>query len=126
MKLKVNTGTNLPSSQFFKTAKTTGGQCLPLINGIMNSENASNEMVKSFIDLANMAKEVMDENQQPSAQQYLEKLFPSTRGRGRVDENIELYTEWVQVNHLLLEQLIQILVLQHRLPQNKRLQKYGN
>ena len=37
-------------------------------------------MGKSFIDLANMAKRVMHENQQPSVQQELEKLLPSTRG----------------------------------------------
>ena len=43
--------------------KTAGGQCIPLVNGIMNSENASKEMVKSFIDLANMTKGLMDEKQ---------------------------------------------------------------
>ena len=32
----------------------------------------------------------------------------------------------VQRNHLLPEQLIQILVLQHLLPQNERLQEYGD
>ena len=32
----------------------------------------------------------------------------------------------VQVNDLLLQQQIQILVLQHRLPQNGQLQKYGD
>ena len=32
----------------------------------------------------------------------------------------------VQVNHLLLQQLIKIRVLQHRLPQSGRLQKYGD
>ena len=32
----------------------------------------------------------------------------------------------VQGNHLLPEQLIQILVLQHLLPQNERLQEYGD
>ena len=37
-------------------------------------------MGKSFIDLANMAKRVMHENQQPSVQQELAKLLPSTRG----------------------------------------------
>ena len=43
--------------------KTAGGQCIPLVNGIMNSENASKEMVKSLIDLANMTKGLMDEKQ---------------------------------------------------------------
>ena len=60
-------------------------------DGTMNSENASKEMVKSFIDLANMANALMDENQQASVQQYLEKLFPSTRGGRRGDESRELY-----------------------------------
>ena len=46
----------------------------------MTSENVSKEMVKSFIDLANRTKGLMDENQRPSVQQELEKLFPSTRG----------------------------------------------
>ena len=32
----------------------------------------------------------------------------------------------VQVNDLLLQQQIQILVLQHRLPQNGQLQKYDD
>ena len=50
--------TNLPSSQFVKT-----------VNRIINSGNASKEIVKSFIVLANMAKELMDENQQPPFQQ---------------------------------------------------------
>ena len=48
-------------------------------------------MVKSFIDLTNMAKTLMDENQQPSVQQDLEKLFPSTKGRWRRDESRELH-----------------------------------
>ena len=37
-----------------------------------------------------MAKKLMNENQQPSVQQELEKLFHSTRGGGRVDESREL------------------------------------
>ena len=49
----------------------------------MNSENAPNEIVKSFIDLANMAKGLMDKNQQPFVRQVLERLFSSTRGGGR-------------------------------------------
>ena len=57
----------------------------------MNSKNASKEMVKSFIDLANMVKGLMDENQQPSVQQELEKLFPSTSGWGRGDKSRELH-----------------------------------
>ena len=45
----------------------------------MNNENIPKEIVKSFIDLGNMGKEQMVEKQQPSVQQELEKLFPSTR-----------------------------------------------
>ena len=48
----------------------------------------------------------------------------------RVVEGVEVKEEsfiaLVQVNHLLPEQLIQILVLQHRLPQNEQLQEYGD
>ena len=41
----------------------------------MNSENVPKERVKSYIDLAKMAKGLIDENQQPSVQQELERLF---------------------------------------------------
>ena len=47
--------------------------------------------MKSFIDLENVAKGLMDENQQPSAQQELERLSPTTRDRRRGGESIELY-----------------------------------
>ena len=53
---------------------------------MMNSENAS----KKTIDLVNMAKWLMDENQQPSLTQELGRLFPSVRGRGRRGESSEL------------------------------------
>ena len=49
----------------------------------MNSENTPKEIVLAFVDLADMAKGLMDENQQPSVQQELERLFPSARGGGR-------------------------------------------
>ena len=81
----------MPSSPFVKTVKTAGGQCIPLINGIMKTENAQKEIVKSFTDLVNMAKELMDENQQPSVQQKLERLSPSTRDGERGGESRELY-----------------------------------
>ena len=55
----------------------------PSKNGIMNIENAPKEIVKSVVDLANLAKELMDENQELSVQQELERLFPSTRSGGR-------------------------------------------
>ena len=49
----------------------------------MNSENAPNKIVQSFIDLVSMAKGLIDENQQPSPTQKLGRLLSSTRGRGR-------------------------------------------
>ena len=52
----------------------------------MNSENnAPKGIVKSFIDLANMAKGLMDKNQQPYIQQELK------RGEGRGGESRELH-----------------------------------
>ena len=57
---------------------------------MMNSENDSKKLVQSFIDLVNMAKWLMDENQQPSVTQELGRLFPSIRGRGRRGESSEL------------------------------------
>ena len=57
---------------------------------MMSSENASNKIVQSLIDLVNMAKWLMNENQQPSATQELGRLFPTIRGRGRRGESSEL------------------------------------
>ena len=54
-----------------------------------------------------MAKRGMDENQQPTAQQALEKLSPGTRG-GEREMKVKRFIGLVQVNHLLLQQLIQI------------------
>ena len=56
----------------------------------MNSENASKKIAQSLLDLVNMAKWLMDEKQQPSATQQLERLLPSIRGGGRRCESIEL------------------------------------
>ena len=81
--------------------------------------------MNSVVDLANMAKGLMDKKQQPSVQQELERLLPSIRGE-RVEVKAGIFIGLVQVNHLLLKQLIQILVLQNRLPQNGQLQKYGD
>ena len=58
-------------------------------SGMMNSENAPKEIMKSFIDLVNVAK-VMDENQQPSVTQELGRLFPSITGWRRRGESSEL------------------------------------
>ena len=56
----------------------------------MNSENAPKKIVQSLIDLVNIAKWLMDENQQPSVTQELGRLFPNKRGRGRRGESSEL------------------------------------
>ena len=57
----------------------------------------------------------MDEKRQSSVQQELERLFPVKEVEGwEVKE--ESFIWLVHLNHLLLEQLIQILVLQHHLP----------
>ena len=60
---------------------------------MMNSENAANNIVQSLIDLVNVAKWLMDENQQTSVTQELRRLFASIRGRGRRGESSELL--WV-------------------------------
>ena len=57
---------------------------------MMSSENAPKKIVQSLRDLANMAKWLMNENQQPSATQELGRLFPTIRGRGRRGESSEL------------------------------------
>ena len=57
---------------------------------MMSSENASNKIVQSLIDLVNMAKWLMDENQQLSVTQELGRLLPSIRGRGRRGESSDL------------------------------------
>ena len=48
------------------------------------------KIVQSLIDLVNIAKWLMDENQQPSITQELGRLFLSIRGRGRRGESSEL------------------------------------
>ena len=57
---------------------------------IMNSENAPKKIVQSLIDLVNIAKWLMDENQQPSVTQELGRLFPSITGWRRRGESSEL------------------------------------
>ena len=73
-----------------------------------------------------MAKGLMDEKQQSFIQQESEKLFPSTREGGRGDESRELHRVGAGESISTTKQLMQILVLQHRLPQNGRLQKHGD
>ena len=57
---------------------------------MISSENASNKIVQSLIDLVNMAKWLMNESQQLSIRQELGTLHPSIRGRGREGESSEL------------------------------------
>ena len=56
----------------------------------MNSKKVSKKIVQSLIDFVNMAKRLMDKNQQPSVAQELGRLFPRIRGRGRRSESSEL------------------------------------
>ena len=58
---------------------------------MMHSENTSKKIVRSSIDLANMAKWLMDKNEKSSVTQELERLFPWIRDRGRRDESSELH-----------------------------------
>ena len=53
---------------------------------IISSENAPKKIVQSLIDFVNMAKCLMDENQQPSVTQELGRLFPIMREREREKE----------------------------------------
>ena len=46
--------------------------------------------MQPFTDLVNMAKWLVDENQQPIVTQELGRLFPSIRGGGRGGESSEL------------------------------------
>ena len=59
---------------------------------MMNSENAPKEIVQSFIDLVNMAKWLMNGNQQSCITQELGRLFPSMKRGGRRGESSELLT----------------------------------
>ena len=89
----------------------------------MESGNAPKEILKSFIDLASMAKGLMDENQQSSFQRDLERLFPSTRGGGEQVESREPHRVGAGESSASTTTDI-ILILQHGLPQNVRLEKY--
>ena len=57
----------------------------------MTSGNAPKDIVQSFIDLENVAKDLINENQQASVEQELGRLFPSTRrGGGRRGQSRQL------------------------------------
>ena len=59
----------------------------------MNSENTPKEIVLAFVDLADMAKGLMDEKQQPSVQQELESCSPVQEvegGEGKADSFVGL------------------------------------
>ena len=55
---------------------------------MMSTKNAPKKIVQSLIDLVNMAKWQIDENQQPAVTRG--RLFPSIRDRGRRGESSEL------------------------------------
>ena len=54
---------------------------------MMNSGNVQKNIVQLFIDLVKIAKWLVDENQQPSVTQELERLFPIMGGGGRRGES---------------------------------------
>ena len=56
----------------------------------MSSENAPKKIVLLLIELVNIAKWLMDENQQPSVTQESGRLLPIIRGRERRRESSEL------------------------------------
>ena len=67
----------------------------------MNNENTPKDIMKSFIDLENMAKGLMNENQQPSVK-GLKSCSPVQEvERGEV--KAESFIGLVQLNHLLLQ-----------------------
>ena len=70
---------------------------------MMNGVNDSKEVAQSFIDLVNMAKELMDENQQSSVAQELELFQVQEVEVGEV--KAESFFGLVLVNHLF-QQLI--------------------
>ena len=70
---------------------------------MMNGVNDSKEVAQSFIDLVNMAKGLMDENQQSSVAQELELFQVQEVEVGEV--KAESFFGLVLVNHLL-QQLI--------------------
>ena len=70
---------------------------------MMNGVNDSKEVAQSFIDLVNMEKGLMDENQQSSVAQELELFQVQEVEVGEV--KAESFFGLVLVNHLL-QQLI--------------------
>ena len=76
---------------------------------MISSENAPKKIVQLLIDLVNMAKCLMDENQQLSVTQELGRLFPiiRERERGKRGESSELLRVGAGESSDLLQQLIQ-------------------
>ena len=93
-------------------------------SSMMSGENVSNKIVQSLLDLVNMAKWLMNKNQQSSVTQELGRLFPSIRGRGWRGESSELLLRVGAGESSTLATDIIILVLQHGLPENGRSKKY--
>ena len=57
---------------------------------MMSNENGPKKIVQLLIDLVNIAKWLMDENQQTSVIQELGRLFSTIRGRERRGESTDL------------------------------------
>ena len=81
------------------------------------------EIVQSFIDLVNMAKWLMDENQQLWVIQELGRLLPSIRGGGRRGESSELPRVGAGKSSV---SATDIILVRHGFPQHGQLKKYGD
>ena len=90
----------------------------------MNSGNAPKEILQPFVDLVNMAKGLMNENQQPSVLQELGRLFVSTSGgggeRGESREFLRVYAGESSASATDTNNTSFV----RSLPQNGRLKKY--
>ena len=67
---------------------------------MMSNEAGPKKIVQSLIDLVNMTKRLMNENQQPSATQELGRLFPTVKVEGGEVKAVS-FLGLVLVNHLL-------------------------
>ena len=65
---------------------------------MMSSKNAPKKIVQSLIDLVNMAKWLVDKNQQPFVTQELGRLFPKLRGRASNSVSKQEYISLIKYN----------------------------
>ena len=93
---------------------------------MMNSENASNNIVQLLIDLVNMAKWLVSENHQPSVTQELGRLFPSIRGRWRRGESSELLRVGAGESSVSTSDTNNNSFIATWSTTNRRLKKYGD